>query len=95
MQGEKGSLRELQRYHRGHHGAHPPSASPRATPPRLEPELGTLEEGEESLSESPTPESDMKALRALQAKLLLGSAPPVSVVRSRGGRRHTLANLSR
>ena len=103
MQGEKGSLLELQRYHRGHHpGGGGATTSPRVTPPRGESELGTLNEEtasgdeEETLtSGSPTAESDLKALRALQAKLFLATAPPANVNRSRGGRRHTLANLGR
>ena len=100
MQGEKGSLLELQRYHRSHG-----SISPRITPPpaseREEPSPLEEEEGEEE--EDPASESNLRALRAIQARLLAGAAAacgvghaaPQPIPRPRGGRRHTLANLSR
>lgn len=84
MQGEKGSLLELQRYHRD------------TWSPTKHAHAGEESEDEEEVVQE-AGESNLKALRALQGRLFIPGPPivprTINPRRSAAARRHTLANL--
>lgn len=100
MQGEKGSLLELQRYHRGHSvNRLSPERDARTRDHKAGTEATPTDDSDdaEHISNAAVTEDDLKALRALQLRLLAtpgGSGGAMARQRS-GARRHTLANLSR